>query len=991
MSVCLRNLSRTGAALFLGAILGSTPLLVLAGGAAADQPLTRPQAYQHLGQSLEASSQRAAILNRNVEVFIHLNEPSVSRFVRNELDAGRAKPGKSEQRAYADRLRAEHEPLRSTLEGMGARIDGVLRVGANGIVASVKLRDLPLIKQLPGVQAVTQVLPQKPTLERSVPWIGVPAVWSRFGDGAGVRVAIIDTGIDYTHADFGGPGTPASYAGNDPNVIESGTFPTAKVVGGYDFAGADYNASDPAHSVPVPDPDPLDEQGHGTHVAGIAAGEGVPGKVGPGVAKGALLYAYKVFGDHGGSTNLTALGIERALDPNQDGSIDDHVDVINMSLGSDFSGPDDPSAIAAENAAALGVIVVAAAGNAGNIPYITGAPAAAPDAISVAASVAGGPVLALQVDAPAQIAGRYEAVEAAITPTLASTGQKSGGLVLAQPLNGCSTFANAAAVSGNLALIQRGTCNFSVKILKAQAAGATGVVVFNNLPGAPITMGGSSAGISIPAEMITLDDGTLIVNTLNGGSAVAGSIAANITTPTRFGDTIASFSSRGPGQGGSLFKPDVTAPGVAIVSAGAGTGDGALTLSGTSMATPHIAGVAALLRPIFPALQPTDIKAIIQNATVTANSGGLGSNTPYPLARQGTGVVRADRAANLTSYAAPGGVSFGRINPAHFDTETVKVEVRNLSDKHRVFNVTQVPNQVFPGVVISGPSQIHVAPHGSHKMLLRLSMDASVGPYDNDSFSQTEVDGWFVLDDGTDQLRVGYLAVVDPASDMKLNPQGQQGLKFRNSGASTGFAEGFTLAGLNGQLSDDTPASIRALGFRTGALGGLGVVEFGLATDRPWDTLSARVVQIFLDTDHDGVDDVELDMADGSQFGIASLTGAIVTAQFDLHTGAGFLDWIVSGADYNDAVAILPFTRAASGGLVPDDFNYTMVVSSFDNSVDVQQGDIALGNEIVPSLASFGLLPGGSTTLDTNGVRGRMLWLFQNNEARRQTQTVRIH
>ena len=97
MSVCLRNLSRTGAALLLGAILGSTPLLVLAGGNTADPPLTRPQAYQHLGQSLETGGQRAAILNRNVEVFVHLSEPSVSRFVRNELDAGRAKPDKSEQ------------------------------------------------------------------------------------------------------------------------------------------------------------------------------------------------------------------------------------------------------------------------------------------------------------------------------------------------------------------------------------------------------------------------------------------------------------------------------------------------------------------------------------------------------------------------------------------------------------------------------------------------------------------------------------------------------------------------------------------------------------------------------------------------------------------------------------------------------------------------------------------------------------------------------
>lgn len=566
MFTCLRNTSCTGAAFLLGAILGTTPLLALASADDVDQPLTRAQTSLHVGESLSASGQRAAIMNRDVEVFVRLSEPAVSRYVRNELDAGRTWPSKASQRSYADKLRSQHNSLSNALQGLGARIDGSLRVGANGIIVRVKLRDLPQIKQLPGVQAVTQILPQKPTLERSVPWIGAPQVWSAFGDGAGVRIAIIDTGIDYTHADFGGPGTPAAFVGNNPNVIEAGTFPTAKVVGGYDFAGADYDANDPAHSVPTPDPDPLDEVGHGTHVAGIAAGAGVPGNVGPGVAKGARLYAYKVFGDVGGSTNLTSLGIERALDPDQDGSVDDHVDVINMSLGADFSGPDDPSAIAADNAATLGVIVVASAGNAGNIPYVTGAPAAAPNAISVAASVTGGPVLALQVYAPAQITGKYEATEAAITPTLASTGPKSGGLLVSQPLNGCSPFTNAASMAGNLALIRRGTCNFSVKILNAQAAGAIGVVVFNNVPGAPITMGGSSAGISIPAEMISLADGTLIATTL-GGSAGSGEIASHITTPTKFGDTLASFSSRGPGQGGSEFKPDVSAPGVAIISA----------------------------------------------------------------------------------------------------------------------------------------------------------------------------------------------------------------------------------------------------------------------------------------------------------------------------------------------------------------------------------------------------------------------------------------
>src|SRR5260370_32416355 len=107
----------------------------------------------------------------------------------------------------------------------------------------------------------------------------------------------------------------------------------------------------------------------------LPTGFGVTGKIGPGVAPEADLYAIKVFGDLGGSTNLTSQGIEWALDPNGDGDMSDHMDVINMSLGSDFAEPNDPSAISSQRASDLGIVVVASAGNAGAVPYVTGAPA----------------------------------------------------------------------------------------------------------------------------------------------------------------------------------------------------------------------------------------------------------------------------------------------------------------------------------------------------------------------------------------------------------------------------------------------------------------------------------------------------------------------------------------------------------------------------------------------------------------------------------------
>lgn len=993
MSKITRHRSPPGA-LLLGLVFAILPF---AAAQAAGSVAPRQVAHQRINQPLNAADIPPSLLNKPVEVFVRMDTPPVAEYVHQAMAAGQGKPSKADQRARARKIKNEQSGVVSTLKAMGAPAVHTLQVGANGVLARVKLRYIAQLEQLPGVVNITRVYPQKPTLFRSVPWIGAPAVWSKFGDGKGVTIGIIDTGIDYTHADFGGSGDPADYAANNPNVIEPGTFPTAKVIGGFDFAGPTYDASatDPALTVPHPDPDPLDGAGHGTHVSGIAAGEGVPGKIGPGVAKGALLYAFKVFGDNGGSTTLTSEAIERALDPNNDGSIDDHVDVINMSLGLDFSGPDDPSAIESENAAKLGVIVAAAAGNAGDIPYVAGAPAAAPDAISVAASVPGGSVLALQVNSPASVAGKYEAVEAAFTPTLATTGARTGSLVPSVPQDGCAPPTNGGDIAGNLALIERGTCAFTAKILNAENAGAIGVVVYNNVAGAPIIMGKAEDDhtvVTVPAEMITLNAGTKLANAISGGASVNATMGPDIKTGTRFGDTLADFSSRGPGQGGSLFKPDITAPGVAIVSAAVGTGDGSVAESGTSMATPHIAGVAALLRPIFPDLSPMDIKAIMQNSAVTANSGGEGTDTPYPLARQGTGVVRADRAANLTSFAEPGGLSFGRVNPSFFGIVTRDFTVHNLSDHWRNFHVSHVPNQTVAGVKVSllGRSSVRVPPHGTREVHLMLRMDPGKAPVDDDSFSQTEVDGWFMLNDGTDKLRVGYLAVVDPASFVLVRPRGDDKLTFFNLGRSAGLADGFTLAGKDGQIAGDSPVSIRALGYRTSDFGGTPVVEFGLSTDQPWETFSSRIVQIFIDTDKDGVDDIELDAADGSLFDQPTLTGTIITAQFDLATGAGILDWIVSAGDYNDGVITLPFTRAAGGGMVPDSFNYTVVVSDFGNDVDIEQGAVDFADEIVPQMARFGLQSFKHATVTTNGVTGRMLWLFQNNEARRQAQIVNI-
>jgi subtilisin family serine protease len=1008
-----RAFSLRAAALAAGLSLG-----LIATSAIAAQSLHRA--------ALPSGSQR-------VELFVRLSTPAVSELNAQSIAATGQMASSEAQRAQAARVGAEQAAVRGQLTGLGAQELSALRVGANGLRIRVPANQIANLRALPGVRSVGRVEIHEISNIDSVPWIGALRAAQKYGlTGKGVTIGIIDTGIDYLHANFRANGVPGDYAGNDKTIIEPGTFPTAKVVGGWDFAGSTYNANDPANNVPVPDPDPLDGAAHGSHVAGTAAGFGVPGSIGQGVAPDALLYALKVFGDGGGYTDLTSDAIEWAMDPNHDGDMSDHLDVINMSLGSNFGEPDDPSAIASNNAVKVGMIVVAAAGNAGDVPYVTSAPAVASDAISAAANYPGGRLYSrVNVTAPAAVAGFKNNLEGAGPVLIKNVGPISAGVVAADPIKGCTPLINAAEMAGKIALVERGTCTFLLKYTAAQAAGASAIVVFND--GAsparvdPIVMGGLDRTITIPGAMISSTDGFAIaaVATTTAASPVAATLDAALD-PTR-DDQVASFSSRGPASDdASSFKPDLAGPGVDIVSTDMGTGTGGVSFSGTSMATPHVAGSAALLRQEHRHLSPAGIKALLQNSTVDANP-----SASTDLARNGVGAVRVDAAAALTSYASPGGISFGRINPRVVDTEWKQLTLTNMARGSRTFTGTHVAHNTYPGVSVSCPSSVSVEGHGSQNFSVRLRFNpaaaVAAGAFDNGSISQTEVDGWCVLNDGTDSLRVGYLAVVDPASGMLVvNAAYPSAINIFNRGPAPGFAEGFTLAAANGGSSngsqshcDVNPSSARGgsddgadnqgkqadaasadscliarLGVRRADPNlyfGYTVVEFGVSLNKTYQHISNLIIDLFLDTNKDGVDDVDLAAADWKILDPTNGTlGTYVTAQFD-STGAGFLDWIVGGWDYNDRVVVLPFTDTTSGGLVPASFNYRLVVTNRLGVSDTQTGAIDLANELKPDLNSFAIFKGQSAHINVSGGNGRMLWLFPTNTAHRQDDTVSIH
>ena len=648
--------------------------------------------------------------------------------------------------------------LEVEIHRLGGQVTDRFDTLLNALVVRIPKSRLAEVRQLSGVRSVRRERLFRPLLSSSVPFVGAPGVWklpTGGGAGTGIRIAIIDSGIDYLHADFGGSGDPAAYLANDSTVVEAGTFPTAKVIGGFDFVGDEFDGNGdggPGSTVAIPDRDPLDPSanGHGTHVAGIAAGFGVltnglpysgdytadldlsQFRVGPGVAPQALLYAYKVFGRQGSTTfSAVARALERSLDPNQDGSFGDHVDVVNLSLGSPFglSGDQEPEVEAVNRLSQQGVIVVVAAGNNGNTHYVCASPGVATRAVTVANSLDDGATFSvIRVTAPAAVVGDYTAVEGSFTPKLATMDSITAPVVLGQPANACDDLLNSAELAGRIALVDRGTCFFVDKIRRAQKAGALGVIVVNNADGAPFEMGGQgdTSDILIPGVMISRLDGSILKAQLDKGLTVTLADFAAVAHP-ELADQLSESSSRGPSAEDGHLKPDLAAPGSGIVSAKAGAGTQGVALSGTSMAAPHVAGAAALLREARPTWSVEDIKAVLMNTAAPTRGE---QQVEYPESRTGGGRLRLEQAFRALSVArgdsGEGDVSlsFGSHQLSAPLSLIRNVRVVNRGALAATFSITSRSTPPSPGVLLVPlvPS-VTVPGRGSLLVPVRLDLD----------------------------------------------------------------------------------------------------------------------------------------------------------------------------------------------------------------------------------------------------------------------------
>ena len=653
---------------------------------------------------------------------------------------------KAERNKLAAELRSKQDAVRPAIQALGGRVLADYQWAYNGLKVHIDQSKIPQLMQVSGVTGVHAAPVYERTHLGSVPLVNGPAAWNGATGktGKGVKIAIIDTGIDYTHANFDGPGTidafnAANATDTQPaNPAHFGPL-AARIKGGIDLVGDAYDASQPAGSpatVPHPDPNPLDCNGHGSHVAGSAGGSGVltngdtytggygadtfstPFRIGPGVAPESDLYAVRVFGCLG-STDVVVDALDWAV---QNG-----MHVVNMSLGLTFGDPaTNPSAIASNNAAKAGVVVVTSAGNSGPSQFIGGTPGTALRTIATAAndsipaqpgatltlSTGGAPIQSINANGAPLLSGAFPIKVLRNANGTVKRGCNHPDAPAAPALRDAADDVVAndyVDVAGKIVVVQRGTCARIARAIYGQKEGAAAVIMINNatvLPpfegpittnpdtGAPVPGGVTIPFIGVRGLVTTAGSDGDRLQAADGGTLTMAPL--NLVNAGFKG--FATFSSGGPRLGDNILKPDVTAPGVSILSTGVGSGSGGAFVSGTSMASPHVAGIAGLVRQAHMSWTVDEVKAAVVS---TADPGGVvGTGVAnYRTSRGGAGFVNA-HAASATLVTASGdehtsSLSFGfeEIDKdAAFD-EKKQIKLRNYGSSTISFDVSAVVPQ----------------------------------------------------------------------------------------------------------------------------------------------------------------------------------------------------------------------------------------------------------------------------------------------------------
>lgn len=642
----------------------------------------------------------------------------------------------------------------------------------NGFSMEIAANQVEQLLDLPGVKAIypnnmVQATPIDDLsdtvvteMDKSAPHIGAGILWDQHVTGKGIKVGVLDTGIDYTHPDL------------------------AKAFkGGYDFVDNDkdpYETTPGDHAKDPSNPPAVNDRGntywteHGTHVAGIIAGRGATSGGVKGVAPDAWIYAYRVLGPYGSGSNAGVIaGIEQA--------VKDGMDVINLSLGSSNNNQYSADSIALNNAMLAGVVVAVSAGNSGpNIGTLTD-PATSEMAITVGNSTPPTKVPAIMADGLPTITGSMMT----FSPELGNLeGQKLE--VVYVGLGEPADFAGKD-VKGKIALMQRGNISFHDKSVNAQNAGAAVAVIFNNAAGNfNGTMG--EPGKYIPTFSLTQADGLLLKGKIEAQGTLQATLGYKLEQ-----DYMNDSSSRGPALPGYALKPDIAAPGTGIRSTVPAYGkedrnadyrNAYEAFTGTSMAAPHIAGAAALMLEKYrgSSIDPFEVKALLMN---TAYKMTDPSGNRYRHMDQGAGRVDlgnaihasaialvqestdAVRDGNSTSYGT-GSLSFGYVKNGESATRTIKV--KDIAKKDSNFSISAKWYGDEGGVIHTSKNTVSVGKNSSSEFTLTIDVPTHVvQKYYEGELILTEKTMGHVLQVPI-SLYVGEPNVVSPVSNLTLTP-----------------------------------------------------------------------------------------------------------------------------------------------------------------------------------------------------------------------------
>ena len=810
-----------------------------------------------------------------------------------------------QQRAYVAQLKARQAQVISAAKGLGGTVVGQLTNASNGVLMSIDANQVGALSRVADVASVMVVEDFATALSRVTEYVGATALQARTPpvDGTGVRIAVLDSGVDFTHRNLGGAGTLAAFeaaygaprAGGCVVTPQNTSAPvwTSKVIGGFDFVGERWPTSS---TTLEPDPNPIDCEGHGSSVADIAAGRSADGTW-KGMAPGAKVVAVKVCSAVSSSCSGLAIlqGLDFSLDPNQDGDLSDAVEVVNMSLGANYGQRENPSVLASQNVVRFGTVVVASAGNGGDNPFITGSPSSTPEAISVAQTQVPGGFGFPLVTTP----GGTNTNTAFQTWSNPVTADITGPLVADPNLTsgGCAAY-SGPVFAGAIAVIRRGTCAISIKTANATNAGALAVVIDDNVAAAepPGFSFGGGGTVYNPTIVVTLAAGTSLRSAIAAG-AVTGTIS--FSGRIALAGSMVATSSRGPNPGYGAIKPDIGAPG-ASVSLAVGTGDGTRVFGGTSGAAPVVAGAAAQLLQAAPGLAPHEVKARLMGAA----DNNIFTNPTFlpgvlaPITRIGAGELRVNKAVDLGSAmwesTNPGAnsLAFGYQATSTPRVLRKRVVVRNYGATAKTYSIAssfRYAADATGGVTISVPPSITVGANSSAAFTVQMTINPALLPVWESTgvnggqngnngllLAAVEYDGYLTLNSGSESLVMPWHVMPRRSHNATASAGvtlagGSGSMAVSNvGGATTANGDVFSLTGTSPQLpraslpgigdSFATP-DLRAVGVRGVDIGGGANSGAQFAVSR-WDAVSAPnqnlTVRVLIDSNRDGINDWQI-------------------------------------------------------------------------------------------------------------------------------------